>query len=48
MGNPIDDVDSKLEDARLIDGDRGDMTPPAPWSELTEVFLLSVGVDDLW
>lgn len=48
MGKPIDDVDSKLEDARLIDGDRGDMTPPTPWSELTEVFLLSVGVDDLW
>lgn len=34
---------------RLIEGERGGVTPPpTPWSELKEVFLFSVGVDDLW
>jgi len=47
-GITINGVSSKFEDVRLKDGERGGVTPPTPCRELIDVFLFSVGVDDLW
>lgn len=48
VGIAVDAVDSEFEEVLLKDGERAELIPPTPCSEVSDVFLLKVGVNDLW